>query len=55
MTEFLYRFRSAERLPGNSKSTGELEGQYIYFASPEQLNDPLEGYRELYFSGDKIV
>lgn len=55
MTEFLYRFRSAERLLGNSERTGELEGQYIYFASPEQLNDPLEGYRELYFSGDKIV
>ena len=55
MTEFLYRFRPVDRLLGNSERTGELEGQYIYFASPEQLNDPLEGYRELYFSGDKIV
>lgn len=55
MTEFLYRFRPVDRLLGNSERTGELEGQYIYFASPEQLNDPLEGYRELYFSGDTIV
>ncbi|MEX5510545.1 DUF2971 domain-containing protein [Pseudomonas paralactis] len=55
MTDFLYRFRSVDRLLGNDERTGELEGQYIYFASPEQLNDPIEGYRELYFSGDKIV
>lgn len=55
MTDFLYRFRSVERLLGDNERTGELEGQYIYFASPEQLNDPLEGYRELCFSGDNIV
>ncbi|MCF5088463.1 hypothetical protein GIW59_29285, partial [Pseudomonas gessardii] len=55
MTDFLYRFRSVERLLGDNERTGELEGQYIYFASPEQLNDPLEGYRELFFSGDNIV
>jgi hypothetical protein len=33
----------------------ELEGTYIYFASPSQLNDPLEGYRELVWKGDSII
>lgn len=34
---------------------GELEKLEIYFAPPEQLNDPLEGYKEIYWSGDNIV
>lgn len=55
MTEYLYRFRSVARLLGDDTHTGELIGRFIYFASPEQLNDPLEGHRELCFSGDKIV
>ena len=55
MPEYLYRFRPVKRLFGSDESEGELTGHYIYFASPEQLNDPLEGYRELYFSGDYIV
>ena len=33
----------------------ELEKQTIYFASPEQLNDPMEGFRDIVWSGDKIV
>ena len=55
MPEFLYRYRPVSRLLGSSGSEGELAGSYIYFASPEQLNDPFEGYRELFFSGDEIV
>lgn len=55
MPEFLYRYRPVSRLLGSDKSEGELAGSYIYFASPEQLNDPFEGYRELFFSGDEIV
>lgn len=55
MPDFLYRFRTVDRLVGSNESEGELAGQYIYFASPEQLNDPLEGHRELFFSGDEIV
>lgn len=53
--KYLYRFRTIESLLGNNSRTGELEGQYIYFAAPSQLNDPLEGYREIYWSGDRIV
>lgn len=55
MPKYLYRFRPVQRLLGSDESEGELAGHYIYFASPEQLNDPLEGYRELYFAGDSVV
>lgn len=56
-----YRFRSAERLLGReacgdtSARQGELEELTIYFASPQELNDPLEGHRETYFQGDTIL
>ncbi|MGE1174803.1 hypothetical protein [Pseudomonas sp. BW7P1] len=55
MSEFIYRFRPVNRLLGDGITAGELEDQYIFFASPEQLNDPLEGYRDVFFQGDKIV
>lgn len=55
MTDFMYRFRSVKKLLGGDDIEGELDGQYIYFASPEQLNDPLEGYKDIYFYGDKII
>lgn len=47
----LYRFRPLGRL----LDSGELERQEIYFASPEELNDPMEGYRDLFWSGDRIA
>ncbi|WP_455886948.1 DUF2971 domain-containing protein [Pseudomonas rustica] len=61
MERHLYRFRTADRLLGTEATKckdavpGELENLEIYFAPPEQLNDPLEGYREIYWSGDQIV
>ena len=51
MTE-LYRFRSIEYL---LEEYNELENQSIYFASPEELNDPLEGFRNIFWQGDQIV
>lgn len=33
----------------------ELKKQEIYFASPEQLNDPMEGLQDIFWRGDKIV
>jgi hypothetical protein len=51
MTLF-YRFRRIENLLGEYK---ELERQSIYFASPEQLNDPMEGYRDLIWTGDRVA
>lgn len=56
-----FRFRTAERLLGRPASEtaearpGELDELSIYFASPEELNDPLEGHRETCFRGDLIV
>lgn len=46
MERHLYRFRTAERLLGTKATDikkalpGELENLEIYFAPPEQLNDP---------------
>jgi hypothetical protein len=49
---FFYRFRTTDALLGERQ---ELEKQEIYFASPEQLNDPMEGFKELFWHGDQIV
>jgi hypothetical protein len=48
----MYRFRTIENLLGKHN---ELENQEIYFASPEELNDPMEGYKDVFWKGDKIV
>ena len=48
-----YRFRSMDYLLGDEYQ--ELEKQAIYFASPDQLNDPMEGIRDIVWRGDKIV
>lgn len=56
MTEkYLYRFRSLNRLLGSGDGHEELEKLEIFFAEPSQLNDPLEGYKEIFWSGDIIV
>ena len=52
MARLYYRFRSVERLLGPSK---ELDRQEIYFASPKELNDPMEGLRPIIWRGDSIV
>ena len=51
MAEF-FRFRSADAL---LEKYQELERQTIYFATPEELNDPMEGFRDIVWKGDKIV
>lgn len=48
-----YRFRSIDNLLGEKYN--ELENQSIYFASPNQLNDPMEGFKDLVFNGDSIT
>ena len=49
----VYRFRSMKRLLEDEYQ--ELKKQEIYFARPEQLNDPMEGLRDIFWRGDKIV
>ena len=51
MSEF-FRFRSIDAL---LEKYQELEKQTIYFASPEELNDPMEGFQDIVWDGDKIV
>jgi len=50
--QFLYRFRPTEALLAKYE---ELERQEIYFASPDELNDPVEGFRDMFWLGDDIV
>jgi len=50
MIDHLYRFRPLARVLG-----GELLDQQIYFAKPENLNDPMEGFRDIFWRGDAIV
>jgi hypothetical protein len=33
----------------------ELENQEIYFASPQKLNDPMEGFKDIFWRGDEII
>jgi hypothetical protein len=47
--EHLYRFRPLERV------LDELRNQEIYFAAPKQLNDHMEGFRDIFWKGDVIV
>ncbi|MDE0636596.1 MAG: DUF2971 domain-containing protein [Candidatus Poribacteria bacterium] len=51
MAEF-FRFRSVDALLGKHQ---ELQTQTIYFASPEELDDPMEGLRDIIWIGDEIV
>ena len=48
----MYRFRKIENLLGKRE---ELENQEIYFSDIASLNDPMEGFRECFWSGDLIV
>jgi hypothetical protein len=50
--QLLYRFRRTEALLGKYK---ELEKQEIYFPSPDELNDPVEGFKDMFWRGDEIV
>lgn len=47
-----YRFRSTDALLGERQ---ELARQEIYFASKDELNDPLEGYANVIWKGDPIL
>lgn len=49
--QFLYRFRALNKI----FEYNELENLEIYFASPEEFNDPMECYINLVFNGDEIA
>jgi hypothetical protein len=52
MISHLYRFRSVRQLLDGFH---ELERQQIYFCPPTDLNDPVEGFKDLFWLGDEIV
>ena len=47
----LYKFRPIKSIFDYK----ELEDEYIYFASQEELNDPMEGFINFYWKGDSVV
>jgi hypothetical protein len=52
MPEAFYRFRRTSAVLDEFQ---ELEKGTIYFAPPEDLNDPMEGYKDLFWRGDAVV
>lgn len=52
MISHLYRFRSVKQL---LDGFNELEAQQLYFCPPGDLNDPVEGFKDLFWLGDGIV
>jgi hypothetical protein len=49
---FLYRYRSITSLLGEHE---ELEKQEIYLAAPDEMNDPMEGYKDVFWLGDSVL
>jgi hypothetical protein len=52
MISHLYRFRPANAVLGKYE---ELAKQEIHFSPPEELNDPMEGYKDVFWLGDRII
>lgn len=52
LTSVMYRYRPINSILGKYK---ELENQEIYFASMEELNDPMEGLISPFYKGDLIL
>ena len=52
MTEYFYRYRPINAVLDEFH---ELESQEIYFGTADELNDPMEGFKDLFWHGDAIV
>jgi hypothetical protein len=52
MTEHFYRYRP---IKAALDEFHEIERQEIYFSTTDELNDPMEGFKDLFWSGDEIV
>ncbi len=49
----IYRFRSIDKLL--CEPFNELAQQTIFFSAPQDLNDPVEGFRDIVWLGDRIL
>lgn len=45
----IYRFRNAARC------LEEIKGEYFYFSGMKDLNDPMEGFRDFFFTKDHLL
>lgn len=52
MDNYFYRYRPIDALLDKFH---ELDNQEIYFSATDKLNDPMEGFKDLVWSGDRIV
>jgi hypothetical protein len=52
MDEYFYRYRPIRAV---LDGFNELENQEIYFSAADELNDPMEGFKDLFWWGDAIV
>jgi Protein of unknown function (DUF2971) len=52
MEDYFYRYRPIEAVLDKFQ---ELENQEIYFSTTDELNDPMEGFKDLVWAGDQIV
>lgn len=50
--ENVYRFRPVDCL---LDKYSELENQDLYLSAPSELNDPMEGYQDVVWQGDRIL
>ena len=51
MLDVVYRFRTVRNL----LERGDLECRQIYLALPHELNDPMEGYKDVVWRGDEVL
>lgn len=49
--EFIFRYRPTKSF----NKYNELQNQEIYFGALGELNDPMEGYKNIFWKGDKIL
>src|SRR5579883_2849612 len=52
MDEYFYRYRPMRAVLDEFH---ELERQEIYFSTTDELNDPMEGFKDLFWWGDAII
>jgi hypothetical protein len=52
MTGYFYRYRPIKAVLDDFH---ELENQEIYFSTTDEFNDPMEGFKDLFWHGDEIV
>lgn len=55
--QYIYKFRSLniDQKTGEPYLYDELKENYLFFATPEELNDPMDSYKNVYWEGDNVL